>query len=316
KFRSFLSELGLFITGGAEPGPEIFQKLLLEAAERPDAENIQIMLLRSMSQAEYSPKNQGHFGLAFDAYTHFTSPIRRYPDLIVHRIIKALVAEEALQSKQESDAILKQYNFGKLDSIGQASSMTERNADMASRDVTDWLKCEYMQSHIGKQYTGVVSGVTNFGIFVRLDEVFVEGLVHVTELGEDYFNYDSARQRLIGEHTRQSFAIGDKLEIEVDSVDLDQRKIDFALIEVIESATGPRKRMSEREKLYARARMKAMREQSAAGAKRGSGSKKRESSSKKRVGGAKKKASGTTKNVSSRTSAKKKPSRSTRKKRK
>ena len=308
KFRNFLSELGLFITGGAEPEPAIFQKLLQDVADRPDAENIQIMLLRSMSQAEYAPKNQGHFGLAFEAYTHFTSPIRRYPDLIVHRIIKALVAEEELQSKRESDSILKQYNFAKLDSIGQASSMTERNADMASRDVTDWLKCEYMQSHIGKQYTGVVSGVTNFGIFVRLDDVFVEGLVHVTELGEDYFNYDSARQRLIGEHTRQSFAIGDKLEIEVDSVDLDQRKIDFSLIEVIESASGPRKRMSEREKLYARARIKAMREQSSGGAKRGAGGKKKTTSGKKKASGSSSKAS--------RKVAKKKPSRTAKKKRK
>ncbi|TQV86945.1 ribonuclease R [Aliikangiella coralliicola] len=268
KFRGYLAELGLFITGGAEPAPEVFQRLLEEVSVRPDAENIQIMLLRSMSQAEYSPDNEGHFGLAFDAYTHFTSPIRRYPDLIVHRIIKALVADEALQSSRESQQVLKRYDRESLATIGQTSSMTERNADMATRDVVDWLKCEYMQSHIGKQYSGVVSGVTNFGLFVRLDEVFVEGLVHVTELGSDYFHYDSTRQRMIGEKTRQSFGIGDELEIEVAQVDIEQRKIDFTLVEVMTQADGTKRKMSEREKLYARARMKSMRDKNDVGSGR------------------------------------------------
>ena len=257
KLRSYLAELGLFITGGAEPDPEIFQKLLEEVKDRPDAENIQIMLLRSMSQAEYLPDNQGHFGLAFDAYTHFTSPIRRYPDLIVHRIIKALVAQDSLQSANERKNILKSYDKGLLATIGQQCSTTERNADMATRDVTDWLKCEYMQSHIGKQYTGVVSSVTNFGLFVRLDDVYVEGLVHVTELGNDYFHFDSASQRMIGERTRESFSIGDKLEIEVSEVNIEQRKIDFSLLgSLSNSRTG--KKISEREKLYARAKMKSL----------------------------------------------------------
>ncbi|WP_196141014.1 ribonuclease R [Aliikangiella sp. G2MR2-5] len=261
KFRTFIGELGIFITGGEEPEPAVFQRLLEEVADRPDAENIQIMLLRSMSQAEYSPHNDGHFGLAFEAYTHFTSPIRRYPDLIVHRIIKALVADEALLSAKECKAVLKEYDVGTLEIIGQTSSQTERNADMATRDVVDWLKCEYMQSHIGNRYEGVISGVTNFGLFVRLEEVYVEGLVHVTELGSDYYTFDAARQRLVGEKSRQSFSIGDKLEIEVISVDLEQRKIDFGLVNIFSAETG--KKMSEREKLYARAKAKVMNEQDA-----------------------------------------------------
>ena len=198
-FRSYLAELGLFITGGNEPDPNIFRSFLEQIKDRPDAENIQIMLLRSMSQAEYSPNNEGHFGLAFNAYTHFTSPIRRYPDLIVHRIIKSLVAEEVIQSKQEKEKIKELYTVEKLSQIGQANSITERNADLATRDVMDWLKCEYMQSHVGMNYKGEVSGITNFGLFVRLKDVYVEGLIHVTELGNDYFHYDHAKQKMIGE---------------------------------------------------------------------------------------------------------------------
>jgi len=230
-FRSYLAELGLFITGGSEPDPSIFRKFLEQIEHRPDAENIQIMLLRSMSQAEYSPNNEGHFGLAFDAYTHFTSPIRRYPDLIVHRIIKAKVADIKLQNQQEKDQTKKLYSVEKLSSIGQANSITERNADMATRDVMDWLKCEYMQSHIGNKYSGEVSSVTNFGLFIRLNEVYVEGLIHVTELGNDYYHYDFSKQRMIGERTRKTFSIGDIVEIEVANVDIDLRRIDFRLIE-------------------------------------------------------------------------------------
>lgn len=260
KLRAYLGELGLFITGGDKPKPQVFQKLLDEVKDRPDAENIQIMLLRSMSQAEYTPENEGHFGLTFDAYTHFTSPIRRYPDLVVHRIIKALVAEETLQSEQQKKAIFQRYQKQALLEVGQICSKTERNADMATRDVVDWLKCEYMQSHIGNRYSGVVSSVTNFGLFVRLDQVFVEGLVHVTELGNDYFHFDAASQRMIGERSRQSFAIGDQLEIEVAQVDMEQRKIDFSLINIQTSSGG--KKMTEREKLYANAKRKVMQEKS------------------------------------------------------
>jgi len=259
-FRAYLAELGLFITGGAEPKPKVFRQLLADIEGRADAENIQIMLLRSMSQAEYSPNNEGHFGLAFDAYTHFTSPIRRYPDLIVHRIIKALVAQDSLQSTDDKAAVLKQYNKSTLVQIGQSSSQTERNADLATRDVTDWLKCEYMQSHIGNQYSGVVSSVTNFGIFVRLEEVFVEGLVHVTELGNDYFQLDKHGQRMVGERTRQTFALGDRLQVEVVKVDMEQRNIDFTLVNRLDANEPSQSKKSEREKLYARARIKSLKD--------------------------------------------------------
>ncbi|MDH5434767.1 MAG: ribonuclease R, partial [Gammaproteobacteria bacterium] len=253
KFRSFIAELGLFITGGDAPEPAVFQKLLNEVKDRPDFENIQIMLLRSMSQAEYTPENQGHFGLAFEAYSHFTSPIRRYPDLIVHRIIKSIITGA---NKDKSYP----YNNQVLSQIGQSSSHSERNADLATRDVSDWLKCEYMQAHIGKAYLGTVSGVTNFGVFVRLDTVFVEGLIHVTELGNDYYHFDAGKQRLIGERNRQSFGIGDQLEIEVVDVDIEQRRIDFSLRAVISSKGKPVKKMSEREKLYEQAKKKVARD--------------------------------------------------------
>lgn len=255
-FRSYLGELGLFITGGSEPDPSVFRKFLEQIQDRPDAENIQIMLLRSMSQAEYSPKNEGHFGLAFNAYTHFTSPIRRYPDLIVHRIIKAHVADKKLQQDKEKQVVKSLYTMDKLSEIGQANSITERNADLATRDVMDWLKCEYMQSHIGMEYTGEVSSVTNFGLFIRLHEVYVEGLIHVTELGNDYYHYDQSKQRMFGERTGKSFGIGDEVKIEVANVDIDLRRIDFRLIED-DKKGGKKKKASEREKLYANAKRKA-----------------------------------------------------------
>jgi len=239
--RSYLSELGLFIPGGSEPEPSVFRKFLEEIQDRPDAENIQIMLLRSMSQAVYSPENQGHFGLAFDAYTHFTSPIRRYPDLIVHRIIKSLVADDKIQSKIDKKAIKKRYTNKSLAIIGQENSVTERNADVATRDVMDWLKCEYMQSHIGKDYQGEVSSITNFGLFIRLKDVFVEGLIHVTELGEDYFHFDQAKQKMIGERSGKIFAIGDILNISVAKVDMDLRRIDFSLKESTKNSKGKSK---------------------------------------------------------------------------
>ncbi len=252
-FRSYLAELGLSIKGDKAPKPAVLRQLLEDIKDRPDAENIQLMLLRSMSQAEYTPENEGHFGLAFDAYTHFTSPIRRYPDLVVHRIVKALVAEEKLQSSADKKAILKRYDKSVLALMGQESSATERNADMATRDVMDWLKCEYMQSHIGNEYSGTVSSVTNFGLFIRLDDVFVEGLIHITELGNDYYRYDEKRQRLIGEHHRKTYSVGDELEIVVAAVDIDQRKIDFSLLN---QTNGHRGKKSEREKLYQKAKRK------------------------------------------------------------
>jgi ribonuclease R len=267
--RSYLAELGLFITGGTEPTPDVFRKFLEQIEERPDAENIQIMLLRSMSQAEYSPNNEGHFGLAFDAYTHFTSPIRRYPDLIVHRIIKAQVASKELETSDDKNIINKLYTTEKLAEIGQANSITERNADLATRDVMDWLKCEYMQSHIGNQYTGEVSSIANFGLFVRLDEVYVEGLVHVTELGNDYFHYDHARQQMVGERSGKRYSIGDAVEIQVANVDIDLRRIDFSLVDSEAGANGSAP-VSEREKLYANAKRKSRKSSAKSGASKNS----------------------------------------------
>jgi len=237
--RSYLAELGLSIPGGSEPDPSVFRKFLETIQDRADFENIQIMLLRSMSQAVYSPENNGHFGLAFDAYTHFTSPIRRYPDLIVHRIIKSLVADDKILSKKEKTAIKKRYTNESLARIGQENSITERNADVATRDVMDWLKCEYMQAHIGKEYQGEISSITNFGLFVRLNEVYVEGLIHVTELGEDYFHFDHAKQKMIGERSGNSFSIGDKVIISVAKVDIDLRRIDFALKNLGKKSKNP-----------------------------------------------------------------------------
>ena len=168
-----------------------------------------------MQQAVYSPDNVGHFGLAYDAYAHFTSPIRRYPDLLVHRAIKAVLKGEKYNAKWQD--------------LGISCSMTERRADDATRDVTNWLKCYFMQDKIGEIYDGTVAGVTSFGIFVALDNIYVEGLVHVTELGNDYFNYDKARHEMAGERTGVKFRLGDRLTIKVARVDLETSKMDFTL---------------------------------------------------------------------------------------
>jgi ribonuclease R len=169
-----------------------------------------------MQQAVYSPDNVGHFGLAYEAYAHFTSPIRRYPDLLIHRAIKAVVNGEKYKAKDWNN-------------LGVHCSMTERRADEATRDVNNWLKCYYMQDKIGEVYEGTIAGVTSFGVFVALDGVYVEGLVHVTELGNDYFNYDKARHEMVGERTGARFRLGDRLTVKVARVDLETAKIDFTL---------------------------------------------------------------------------------------
>jgi ribonuclease R len=168
----------------------------------------------------YSPENSGHFGLAYESYTHFTSPIRRYPDLLVHRAIKACLADAA-------------YKPGNWTAIGAQCSMTERRADDASRDVVAWLKCFYMQDHLGYEYDGTISAVAGFGIFVALNEVFVEGLVHVSELGQDYFHYDGERHQMLGERTGKRYRLGDSVRVRVARVDIDSSKIEFALVEAV-----------------------------------------------------------------------------------
>lgn len=214
--RTFMGEFGFQVGGGEEPHAKDYGKLLARIKGRPDEQLLQTVLLRSMQQAVYSPDNVGHFGLAYESYTHFTSPIRRYPDLLVHRAIKAVVEGE-------------KYKAGNWHLLGQHCSMTERRADEATRDVTSWLKCYYMQDKIGESFDGTVSGVTSFGLFIALDGIYVEGLLHVTELGNDYFNYDKARHAMVGERTAVQYRLGDRLRVKVSRVDLETTRIDFVL---------------------------------------------------------------------------------------
>lgn len=230
-FMSYLGELGidLAITGErkAQPEPIDYCHILEKIAQRPDQELIQTMLLRSMRQAVYQSENIGHFGLALPSYSHFTSPIRRYPDLVVHRVIKAILEEQA---QNEANAGFFQYSPEAVVELGEHCSMTERRADDATRDVADWLKCEYMQDHVGDSFTGVISTVTNFGLFVRLSDLHIEGLVHITALGRDYYHYDDVRMCLSGENTGVKYHIGDTIEVQVSAVNLDEKKIDLAIV--------------------------------------------------------------------------------------
>ncbi|MDN3576179.1 ribonuclease R [Chitinimonas viridis] len=216
--RGFLNERGLSLGGGDEPHAKDYAGLMAQVKERPDAGLLQTMLLRSMQQAVYSPERAGHFGLAYEAYTHFTSPIRRYPDLLVHRSIKAVLCGTA-------------YKPGKWEEIGAHCSQTERRADEATRDVQSWLKCYYMLDRIGEVFEGVVSAVTSFGLFVTLDGLFVEGLLHISELGTDYFQYNEASHTLRGERSGKTYGLTDRITIKVARVDLETSKIDFVLIE-------------------------------------------------------------------------------------
>ena len=214
--REFLKEFGLQLSGGAEPHAKDYAALLLKLKGRPDVQLLQTVLLRSLKQAQYSPENLGHFGLAYEAYTHFTSPIRRYPDLLVHRAIKAAIAKD-------------NYKPGNWKELGAHCSQTERRADEATRDVTNWLKCYFMQDRINEEYDGTISAVTSFGIFVALDDVFVEGLVHVSELGSDYFKFDATKHQMLGERTAKRYRLGDRVRVKVVRVDLDTARIEFNL---------------------------------------------------------------------------------------
>ncbi len=216
--REFLGDFGLQLGGGDEPKAADYARLLATIKDRPDAQLLQTVLLRSLQQAVYSPDNAGHFGLAYESYTHFTSPIRRYPDLLVHRAVKAVLAK-------------KRYSPGDWAALGAHCSMTERRADEATRDVVNWLKCYYMRDRIGEHFDATVSAVTGFGIFVALDEIYVEGLVHISELGSDYFHFDAARHLLRGERTRRRFRLGDRVGVKLVRVDLEQMRIDFTLDE-------------------------------------------------------------------------------------
>jgi ribonuclease R len=212
--REFLAELGMQLPGGEIPRPKDYAQLLERIRKRPDFALLQTILLRSLKQAVYSPSNLGHFGLAFEAYVHFTSPIRRYPDLLVHRAIKAVLAR-------------KRYEGVDWEALGLHCSETERRADDASRDVENWLKCYYMRDHVGKTFSGSITGVTPFGVFVTLDDYFVDGLVHISELGRDYFQFDAARHMLMGERTKKRYRLADRMTVKLVRVDLESRKIDL-----------------------------------------------------------------------------------------
>ncbi|WP_332702041.1 ribonuclease R, partial [Devosia sp.] len=250
KLKAFLTELGLSLHRGKEgPSPKDYQALLETIRERPDYHLIQTVMLRSLSQAVYSADNQGHFGLNYEAYTHFTSPIRRYPDLLTHRAIRSVI-----RSKMDTPHVRRAgamsiprariypYDEPALEQLGEQCSLTERRADEATRDVVNWLKCEFMQDRVGETFAGVISAVTGFGIFVELTDIYVEGLVHVTALPADYYHFDPVHHRLAGERSGRSFRLGDSVEVRVMRVDLDERKIDFEMAASVVSAPVGRKR--------------------------------------------------------------------------
>jgi len=225
-FRSYLSEVGIAFTSSNSPNPKDFAQVANKIENRIDKELIQTMLLRSMKQAVYDGANVGHFGLALEAYAHFTSPIRRYPDLVVHRVIKAIINKHA-QKKICKGA--KFYSEQEIEQLGEQCSMAERRADDATRDVSDWLKCEFMQDHVGDVFEGVVASVTNFGLFVRINDYQIDGLVHITSLGNDYYRYDELKQCLVGEASGVRYRLGDPVNIKVVAVNLDDRKIDLMI---------------------------------------------------------------------------------------
>lgn len=249
--RAFLRDMGLTLGGGDTPHASDYAALMAHIRDRPDAQMLQPMLLRSMQQAVYSPDNIGHFGLAYDAYAHFTSPIRRYPDLLTHRAIYAILSGKkytpkspegvelntalsprarAMQREDDEARGRARSNAAIWEELGLHCSSNERRADEASRDVEAWLKCYFMRDKLGEEYGGMVNGVTSFGIFVQLDALFIEGLVHVTELGADYFQYDEVKNELRGERTGIRYRLSDRVRVQVSRVDLDARKIDFRLV--------------------------------------------------------------------------------------
>ncbi|MCT8607473.1 ribonuclease R [Glaesserella parasuis] len=246
-FRTFLKERGLCLNGGLRPTPKDYAELLEQVKERPDAELIQTMLLRSLKQAVYSPDNEGHFGLALTEYAHFTSPIRRYPDLLLHRAIKYLIEKEKGNKRHYTDGGGYHYQIDDMDIFGEKCSATERRADEATREVADWLKCEYMQDHIGEVFDGVISSVTGFGLFVKLNELLIDGLVHISTLDNGYYHFDSDRQRLVGENGVM-YRLGDPVRVKVIGVNLDDKKIDFALMTSLRKARGEGKTAKKKAK--------------------------------------------------------------------
>ncbi len=269
KLRAFLGELGLELSGGIKPKTADYQRLAEKIRERPDQATLQIVMLRSLSQAVYQPENKGHFGLGYEAYTHFTSPIRRYPDLLVHRAIRSFIRGDTpcRQVRRVEGApplpAAERYHLQVADLlvIGEQASHTERRADEATRDVMAWLKCEYLQDRVGEVFAGRITAVTAFGLFVELGDLYVEGLVHVSSLRSDYYHFDAVKHRLIGERSGETYRLGDEVQVQVARVNLDDRKIDLEIVKgghrgragTIEASDSPRKgaRKSRRDEIVA-----------------------------------------------------------------
>ena len=257
--RAFLGEMSLSLQGGEEPKPKHYQALLSSIKGRPDANLVQTVMLRSLSQAVYTPENEGHFGLGYDAYAHFTSPIRRYPDLLVHRAIRSVIQSKQLSryvkrikaTQKQPESPWYPYSTADVVVLGEHCSMSERRADAAVWDVEGWLKCEYMQGHIGNYFFGTINAVTSFGLFIELEDVYVEGLVHISALPGDYYHFDAAKHRLQGERSGKSFRLGDRIEVKLVRVDLDEKKIDFELADeppTTKSKTGPKPKSKSKPK--------------------------------------------------------------------
>ena len=237
--KEYLSGLGIRVPAASKLSPSDYQSVLEQTKDRTDAHIIQTVMLRSMNQAVYQPDNQGHFGLAYKAYAHFTSPIRRYPDLLVHRAIRSLIRSRAeckrIRREPKAKVLAKKniYPYGTKEmlALGEQFSLTERRADEATRDVISWLKCEYLKDRVGETFDGIVASVVSFGLFVELKDLYVEGLVHVTSLPQDYYRHEPARHCLLGQRTGRSFSLGDAVSVQVLRVDLDERKVDLDLAE-------------------------------------------------------------------------------------
>jgi ribonuclease R len=253
--RKSLALVGLRMGGSDKPSPKDYAAVMKQVVGRPDAAGLQTLMLRSMQQAVYAPDNLGHFGLAYPAYTHFTSPIRRYPDLLVHRTIKSIIHNQRYTPMTEQIVLLedtrkkrgwgdealdaeekkrikkaKDTNHAVWEQLGTHASMCERRADEASRDVTNWLKCEYMKQFIGQVMPGKISSITNFGAFVTLDDVYVDGLIHISELGQDYFEFDEASYSLRGRSSGVIYRLQDPIKVQIARVDSDTRRVDFVLV--------------------------------------------------------------------------------------
>ncbi|MGY5450267.1 ribonuclease R family protein [Agarivorans sp. MS3-6] len=275
--RAFLAELGLNLGGGDKPSPADYNQLIGQIQQREDASVIQMIMLRSMSQAIYTPENDGHFGLAFEAYAHFTSPIRRYPDLLVHRAIRSIIRSKETGgiltrtfktlSGKGLDPVQRvagasplkmaqsyPYDTAQMLTLADHCSLVARRADTASWDVDAWLKCEYMQDRIGETFDGIVSGVNGFGLYVELPEMAVEGAVHISSLAGDFYHFDANKQRLTGENTRKSFAIGHKFKVKIARVDMEQRKIELIPLEQAKSAGSANKQKKNKAKSKSKAK--------------------------------------------------------------